>query len=66
MPIPTQTLMGAGHTPWHHPSGSPSSLSSGGSISPTAVDPSPSKSDSAGNSSFNSNNYFLKIECHIS
>lgn len=50
VPIPTQTLMGAGHTPWHHPSGSPSSLSSGGSISPTAVDPSPSKSDSADSS----------------
>ncbi|XP_051174654.1 uncharacterized protein LOC127290233 isoform X4 [Leptopilina boulardi] len=50
VPIPSQTLMGAGHTPWHHPSGSPSSLSSGGSISPTAVDPSPSKSDSADSS----------------
>ena len=46
--IPSQTLMGAGNTPWHHPSGSPSSLSSGGSISPTAVDPSPSKIGSAG------------------
>ncbi|XP_044007565.1 uncharacterized protein LOC122852063 isoform X2 [Aphidius gifuensis] len=33
----------SGNTPWHHQAGSPSSLSSGGSISPTAVDPSPSK-----------------------
>ena len=47
--IPSQNLIGAGNTPWHHPSGSPSSLSSGGSISPTAVDPSPSKIGSAGN-----------------
>lgn len=36
-PVPT------GNTPWHHQGGSPSSLSSGGSISPTAVEPSPSK-----------------------
>ncbi|XP_011301187.1 neurabin-1 isoform X2 [Fopius arisanus] len=36
-PVPT------GNTPWHHQGGSPSSLSSGGSISPTAVEPCPSK-----------------------
>ncbi|XP_033209599.1 uncharacterized protein LOC117168224 isoform X3 [Belonocnema kinseyi] len=48
--IPSQTLMGAGNTPWHHPTGSPSSLSSGGSVSPTAVDPSPSKIGSADSS----------------
>ncbi|XP_057328130.1 uncharacterized protein LOC130669332 isoform X2 [Microplitis mediator] len=34
---------GPGNTPWHHQGGSPSSLSSGGSISPTAIEPSPSK-----------------------
>lgn len=39
-PVPMPT---AGNTPWHHQGGSPSSLSSGGSVSPTAVDPSPSK-----------------------
>ncbi|XP_063976441.1 neurabin-1 isoform X1 [Diachasmimorpha longicaudata] len=36
-PVPT------GNTPWHHQGGSPSSLSSGGSVSPTAVEPCPSK-----------------------
>lgn len=39
--IPSSNLVGS--TPWHHPGSSPSSLSSGGSVSPPAVDPSPSK-----------------------
>lgn len=41
--IPSSNLIGSGSTPWHHPGSSPSSLSSGGSVSPPAVDPSPSK-----------------------
>ncbi|XP_066586440.1 neurabin-1 isoform X2 [Prorops nasuta] len=38
--------LNSGTAPWYHPGSSPSSLSSGGSISPTAVDPSPSKDTS--------------------
>ncbi|XP_076752952.1 protein phosphatase 1 regulatory subunit spinophilin isoform X2 [Xylocopa sonorina] len=41
--IPSSNLIGSSSTPWHHPGSSPSSLSSGGSVSPPAVDPSPSK-----------------------
>ncbi|XP_031825938.2 protein phosphatase 1 regulatory subunit spinophilin isoform X3 [Nomia melanderi] len=41
--IPSPNVIGSGGTPWHHPGSSPSSLSSGGSVSPPAVDPSPSK-----------------------
>ncbi|XP_017876510.1 uncharacterized protein LOC108622900 isoform X3 [Ceratina calcarata] len=41
--IPSSNLIGGSSTPWHHPGSSPSSLSSGGSVSPPAVDPSPSK-----------------------
>ncbi|KAG7205372.1 hypothetical protein KM043_007369 [Ampulex compressa] len=48
--IPTSNLIGSGGTPWHHPGSSPSSLSSGGSVSPPAVDPSPSKTGSADSS----------------
>ncbi|XP_024937073.1 uncharacterized protein LOC107264152 isoform X2 [Cephus cinctus] len=48
--VPSQSLIGIGSAPWHHPGGSPSSLSSGGSISPPAVDPSPSKAGSADSS----------------
>ncbi|XP_076246868.1 protein phosphatase 1 regulatory subunit spinophilin isoform X2 [Calliopsis andreniformis] len=43
--IPSSNIIGSSATPWHHPGSSPSSLSSGGSVSPTAVDPSPSKTD---------------------
>ncbi|XP_029174637.1 uncharacterized protein LOC114943213 isoform X2 [Nylanderia fulva] len=42
---------GAGGAPWHHPGSSPSSLSSGGSVSPPGVDPSPSKAGSLADSS---------------
>ncbi|XP_033343372.1 uncharacterized protein LOC117230253 isoform X3 [Bombus vosnesenskii] len=45
--IPSSNLIGSGSTPWHHPGSSPSSLSSGGSVSPPAVDPSPSKTDTS-------------------
>ncbi|XP_012270430.1 uncharacterized protein LOC105694386 isoform X2 [Orussus abietinus] len=48
--VPTPNLIGSGSTPWHHPGGSPSSLSSGGSVSPTAAEPSPSKTSSADSS----------------
>ncbi|XP_043284871.1 uncharacterized protein Spn isoform X2 [Venturia canescens] len=48
--VPPPNLIGTGGTPWHHPGGSPSSLSSGGSVSPPAVDPSPSKAGSADSS----------------
>ncbi|XP_048510097.1 uncharacterized protein LOC105690282 isoform X3 [Athalia rosae] len=48
--VPPQSLMGSGNTPWHHPGGSPSSLSSGGSVSPPGADPSPSKTGSADSS----------------
>lgn len=41
--VPVPTMSSSGNAPWHHQGGSPSSLSSGGSVSPTAVDPSPSK-----------------------
>ncbi|XP_076636148.1 protein phosphatase 1 regulatory subunit spinophilin isoform X2 [Colletes latitarsis] len=41
--IPSTNIIGNSATPWHHPGSSPSSLSSGGSVSPPAVDPSPSK-----------------------
>ncbi|XP_076167260.1 protein phosphatase 1 regulatory subunit spinophilin isoform X2 [Ptiloglossa arizonensis] len=41
--IPSSNIIGSSATPWHHPGSSPSSLSSGGSVSPPAVDPSPSK-----------------------
>lgn len=48
--IPPSNLIGSGSAPWHHPASSPSSLSSGGSVSPPAIDPSPSKTGSiAGN-----------------
>lgn len=43
--IPPSNLIGSGGAPWHHPGSSPSSLSSGGSISPPGVDPSPLKGD---------------------
>ncbi|OAD60637.1 Neurabin-1 [Eufriesea mexicana] len=45
--IPSSNLIGSSSTPWHHPGSSPSSLSSGGSVSPPAVDPSPSKTDTS-------------------
>ncbi|XP_046753649.1 uncharacterized protein LOC124416534 isoform X2 [Diprion similis] len=48
--VPPQNLIGSGTAPWHHPGGSPSSLSSGGSISPPGADPSPSKTGSADSS----------------
>ncbi|XP_011866776.1 PREDICTED: uncharacterized protein LOC105561421 isoform X4 [Vollenhovia emeryi] len=41
--IPPSNLIGSGSAPWHHPGSSPSSLSSGGSVSPPGVDPSPLK-----------------------
>lgn len=44
--IPSSNLISSS-TPWHHPGSSPSSLSSGGSVSPPAVDPSPSKTDTS-------------------
>jgi len=44
--IPPANLIGSGGAPWHHPGSSPSSLSSGGSVSPPAIDPSPSKAGS--------------------
>ncbi|XP_012225104.1 uncharacterized protein Spn isoform X4 [Linepithema humile] len=37
--IPPSNLIGSGGAPWHHPGSSPSSLSSGGSISPPGIDP---------------------------
>ncbi|XP_025154576.1 uncharacterized protein LOC105192037 isoform X3 [Harpegnathos saltator] len=49
--IPPSNLIGSGGAPWHHPGSSPSSLSSGGSVSPPAVDPSPSKAGSIADSS---------------
>ncbi|XP_032663161.1 uncharacterized protein LOC116840489 isoform X2 [Odontomachus brunneus] len=49
--IPPSNLIGSGGAPWHHPGSSPSSLSSGGSVSPPAVDPSPSKAGSLADSS---------------
>ncbi|XP_076167269.1 protein phosphatase 1 regulatory subunit spinophilin isoform X3 [Ptiloglossa arizonensis] len=45
--IPSSNIIGSSATPWHHPGSSPSSLSSGGSVSPPAVDPSPSKTDTS-------------------
>ncbi|XP_054014993.1 uncharacterized protein LOC128895960 isoform X2 [Hylaeus anthracinus] len=45
--IPSSNIIGNSATPWHHPGSSPSSLSSGGSVSPPAVDPSPSKTDTS-------------------
>ncbi|XP_043258744.1 uncharacterized protein LOC122400979 isoform X2 [Colletes gigas] len=45
--IPSTNIIGNSATPWHHPGSSPSSLSSGGSVSPPAVDPSPSKTDTS-------------------
>ncbi|XP_012542310.1 uncharacterized protein LOC105840095 isoform X4 [Monomorium pharaonis] len=41
--IPPSNLIGSGSAPWHHPGSSPSSLSSGGSVSPPGIDPSPLK-----------------------
>ncbi|XP_018343123.1 PREDICTED: uncharacterized protein LOC108749099 isoform X3 [Trachymyrmex septentrionalis] len=38
--IPPSNLIGSASAPWHHPGSSPSSLSSGGSVSPPGVDPS--------------------------
>ncbi|XP_026827273.1 microtubule-associated protein futsch isoform X2 [Ooceraea biroi] len=49
--IPPSNLIGSGGAPWHHPGSSPSSLSSGGSVSPPAIDPSPSKAGSIADSS---------------
>ncbi|KAK2583696.1 hypothetical protein KPH14_009620 [Odynerus spinipes] len=48
--IPSTNLISSSGAPWHHPGSSPSSLSSGGSVSPPAVDPSPSKTGSADSS----------------
>ncbi|XP_014606531.1 PREDICTED: uncharacterized protein LOC106788096 isoform X9 [Polistes canadensis] len=48
--IPSANLISSSGAPWHHPGSSPSSLSSGGSVSPPAVDPSPSKTGSADSS----------------
>ncbi|XP_035718945.1 uncharacterized protein LOC118440259 isoform X2 [Vespa mandarinia] len=45
--VPSANLISSSGAPWHHPGSSPSSLSSGGSVSPPAVDPSPSKTDSS-------------------
>ncbi|CAL1678577.1 unnamed protein product [Lasius platythorax] len=44
--ISPSNLIVSGGAPWHHPGSSPSSLSSGGSVSPPGVDPSPSKAGS--------------------
>lgn len=44
--ISQSNLISSGSAPWHHPGSSPSSLSSGGSVSPPGVDPSPSKAGS--------------------
>ncbi|XP_072763772.1 uncharacterized protein Spn isoform X2 [Anoplolepis gracilipes] len=44
--ISPSNLISSGNAPWHHPGSSPSSLSSGGSISPPGVDPSSSKAGS--------------------
>jgi len=49
--IPPSNLIGSGGAPWHHPGSSPSSLSSGGSVSPPAIDPSPSKAGSVAGTS---------------
>ncbi|XP_020297089.1 uncharacterized protein LOC109861724 isoform X2 [Pseudomyrmex gracilis] len=46
--IPPSNLITGGGAPWHHPGSSPSSLSSGGSVSPPGVDPSPSKAGITG------------------
>ncbi|XP_018044273.1 PREDICTED: uncharacterized protein LOC108684453 isoform X2 [Atta colombica] len=43
--IPPSNLIGSASAPWHHPGSSPSSLSSGGSVSPPGVDPSSLKGD---------------------
>lgn len=48
MSIPPSNLITGGGAPWHHPGSSPSSLSSGGSVSPPGVDPSPSKAGITG------------------
>ncbi|GAB1864149.1 Neurabin-1 [Camponotus japonicus] len=44
--ISQSNLISSAGAPWHHPGSSPSSLSSGGSVSPPGVDPSPSKAGS--------------------
>lgn len=44
--ISPSNLISSGSAPWHHPGSSPSSLSSGGSVSPPGVDPSLSKAGS--------------------
>ncbi|XP_018399386.1 PREDICTED: titin homolog isoform X2 [Cyphomyrmex costatus] len=43
--IPPSNLIASASAPWHHPGSSPSSLSSGGSVSPPGVDPSSLKGD---------------------
>lgn len=65
--VPSPNVIGSGGTPWHHPGSSPSSLSSGGSVSPPAVDPSPSKT---GNIVFHNAMQLLKdflflLQCSI-
>ncbi|XP_070148782.1 uncharacterized protein Spn isoform X4 [Polyergus mexicanus] len=49
--ISSSNLISSGSAPWHHPGSSPSSLSSGGSVSPPGVDPSSSKAGSLADSS---------------
>ncbi|XP_011253664.2 uncharacterized protein LOC105249703 isoform X4 [Camponotus floridanus] len=49
--ISQSNLISSAGAPWHHPGSSPSSLSSGGSVSPPGVDPSPSKAGSLADSS---------------
>ncbi|XP_050461006.1 uncharacterized protein LOC126856506 isoform X1 [Cataglyphis hispanica] len=49
--ISPSNLISSGSAPWHHPGSSPSSLSSGGSVSPPGVDPSLSKAGSLADSS---------------
>ncbi|KYM98975.1 Neurabin-1 [Cyphomyrmex costatus] len=44
--IPPSNLIASASAPWHHPGSSPSSLSSGGSVSPPGVDPSSLKDSS--------------------
>lgn len=46
--IPPSNLIGNASAPWHHPGSSPSSLSSGGSVSPPGVDPSSLKGNITG------------------
>lgn len=48
--IPPSNLISSASAPWHHPGSSPSSLSSGGSVSPPGVDPSSLKGNITGTS----------------